>query len=341
MTSTDDDRRMGRSEDQTMSEPRILPPPPEERPDFFGELRDSRHADIEEMRARMSAEDLQVVDRSTKALLDLRGVILEASSGYGRMLEADNFSDAWAWLEMTALAWRDTEEFDLEHAFDDDFLPIEAASLLGAIEDSFVLARSESEQHRELALEWSEVVVRTQQAGEAGLLGVGWNRAVDEVYSQSERTRATKRSIEEAYKKRRRKQVGLRARVQRGMTPRHRALQLPALLDDTAVPLAAFYRQLDPDGRPASEDERAEGHRHIEEAAAALRGIDIKRDLYDQGIYGTHILPFVSMIRATMRSLVLALSEEPERRARAAPLLEIQQRWNRHNAEAKAGRPTA
>lgn len=259
--------------EETGPRARILPSSPDELTHVFEAMAHNLPGDAQaEVDEQLAPDERVIAERAMRAGFDLRWAILDAVNGYGSMLVEDYFSDAWVWLEMLALRWRDTEaEFDLEHSLGELLMPVEGIQLLGALEDSFVLSRSAEPERRALALGWQELTVRMDLAGEAATWGSHWEEVAEEAFGQA-RTGRMRRNAEAGYKRLRRKRLGLRARVQGGMTPRSRALQLARTLDDQAlVPVAALYRKLDPDGRARTEGSgrRAAGRSRVQRRCCA------------------------------------------------------------------------
>jgi hypothetical protein len=90
---------------------------------------------------------------------------------------------------------------------------------------------------------------------------------------------------------------------------------------------AEFYVGLAPDGRELDAGEAADAQRWLGELARIGRTLDRERDLVAEvADGGFDMRPTIALIQSIKRSLVLALSESPERRARAIPVPELQAR---------------
>jgi hypothetical protein len=98
-----------------------------------------------------------------------------------------------------------------------------------------------------------------------------------------------------------------------------RAVELRDLLMWTWSETAIFYRGLRADGRELSEDEADASRERLRVGAACLRRIDLEREAIDSlAAKGRKDMDFgltITLLRMMQRSLVLAISDEPARRA--------------------------
>lgn len=106
------------------------------------------------------------------------------------------------------------------------------------------------------------------------------------------------------------------SRLRLRFQPRRKRQFLPLvnMVGDMYTAVAVFYKQLAPDGRELSDEERIAARQQIEAAAAADRELDLARGIFPQSDWEPTRL-MLAEIRSLRRSLVLALSPDPGRRA--------------------------
>jgi len=116
-------------------------------------------------RAWLSHNEAELAERAARLTVEIRLALLEAASAYTTMAPGERVLDvaqragAWRWLQRIAGLMRDAEVLGLG-ALGDDFLTEGAEALLGALEDSMVLALSEDEDRGSQVLAVDEVIAR-------------------------------------------------------------------------------------------------------------------------------------------------------------------------------------
>jgi hypothetical protein len=108
-----------------------------------------------------------------------------------------------------------------------------------------------------------------------------------------------------------------------------RANELVKLLGLTMSETAGFYAELKPDGQELDADHKAKVRQRAELIAQCLRTLEADRDILDAVTadgervgQDADLQPTVSVLRVLQRSLIVAASEDPGRRARAIPIPE-------------------
>jgi hypothetical protein len=109
-----------------------------------------------------------------------------------------------------------------------------------------------------------------------------------------------------------------------------RAVELRRTIVITMSDTAGAYGRLKPDGRELDQRERAVARERLEEGARCLRRMDRNEDIVDYLVevgqetgQNMDLRPFINVLRTMQRSLVLALSDQPTRRQRAASVAEL------------------
>jgi hypothetical protein len=95
-----------------------------------------------------------------------------------------------------------------------------------------------------------------------------------------------------------------------------------------------FYRQLAPDGRELTREQRTDIRARLEANAECLRIVDIELPSLDATYYRERLFPWIVVSRSVVRSLVLTLSADPALRARAMTVQELQLRAQRAGRQA-------
>jgi hypothetical protein len=252
--------------------------------------------------------------RAAALVVSMSEELAAAVFAYLVMHAADDYGEAWDWLERLADRWRNVAEKHKLEQLGDDFLPSEAQDLLASLESSLVLASSADETRRALRLDYSELLQRLISVASHGFFE---DEIIEPAWVELERRAG--HSLE-------------RQPIERPPTPtprwgrrKARARELVALLDATLGDVATVHRELAPDGRKLSAEERARTIEQLEQAAAVTRTLDLE---YDTITRADHELarPLYALFRSAQRALVLALSDDPARRRRAMPLKEAQWR---------------
>jgi hypothetical protein len=196
-----------------------------------------------------------------------------------------------------------------------DVLSDEGAQLYSALEDSLVLSRSADEERRALPLGAAELLSRMLSAGE-GIWGDDWDDTREQMRTIIDRVAGGPIDLPDGAVHRP-SRLGLRLRPRRNQ-------QLAQLLDlagQTYTAVAVFYKELAPDGRALSDGEQVAARSQIEDAAATDRELDLARGGFPERDWEP-IRLMLGELRSLRRSLVLALSQDPERRALAITIPE-------------------
>lgn len=125
---------------------------------------------------RLSREETELAERVALVIVEIRVALLEVAWWYTRMapgerdLDTEEQADAWDWLQRLAGLRREAEVSGLGE-LGDDYLLDAAETLLGALEDSLVLALSGSEERRNQVLAADEVIGWAAALDEAGTWG--------------------------------------------------------------------------------------------------------------------------------------------------------------------------
>jgi hypothetical protein len=244
-----------------------------------------------------------------------RLVFYNALNAYPEVRERDSEGEAWEWLERLAEHWRRGAELTGLHFLGDDFLP-DALGLLGALESSLALLGTGDPRRAELALTADEIV--------AGMIRVGpglwpdWDRILNDMW-------------------RFREHVAGRPDTDRpdGWPPVPKPVRHPRRTRRAAGPLATdagealasvtkLYPRLDPDGRRLTGGERQEVLENIR--AIAVAGLRMYREsgLFCPGDWDAWGIE-LGMLSSLLRSLALAVSDDPERRGLAMSLDHVRQ----------------
>lgn len=211
------------------------------------------------------------------------------------------------WLELMALRWRVMMERNGVERAGEDVLSDEGAQLYSALEDSFALSGSADEERRALRLGPEEFLSRMLSAGE-GIWHGDWEQQRERMLTSIDRTAGGPIDLPDgAVRRPSRLSFRFQPRRQQQMT------RLLNLAGETYNALAVFYKELAPDGRELSAAEQSAVRSQIEDAAAADRELDLARGSFPERDWEPTRL-MLGELRSLRRSLVLALSSDPERR---------------------------
>ncbi|HEY1276530.1 MAG TPA: hypothetical protein VGF25_16590 [Thermoleophilaceae bacterium] len=248
----------------------------------------------------LTAEEEALIRRAAETTMRLRLAVVDVAGVYVRLgpdargLDVAARGRAAAEVERVAELWRDGEmagswEVEREVGW------AAPGHLLGALQDSLILALSSRPGRRAQLLPVDEAVRRVE-----ALEAEGAFEGLDRVGEGS---------------------AG-------GDAPPRPGEQTDALADSLIVACArtfAFYLDLAPDGRPL-EARSVEALECLEAAASCNRALDRERDLLEQPGAGPRLDPARAILRAMQNGLVLALSGDPARRAKAMPAGELRRR---------------
>jgi hypothetical protein len=308
-------------------------------------------AETEAARGRLSAEELALVERAAPFVDRFRDAVFNAASVYALIYvlyshEEDAIRQALQELVSDA---RGVEEVGIYDPVQ-EILPENLYALDGAIEDSLVLSLSTDVARRDLRINQDDLGRRAEIAGRE-LLGDGWEHYWDELWKDVQVDVAefndvgrrfsgeewVDRSHDEilrflkgAYAKdpaEQRMTVTMRLRGRRGRIAR--VDQLAGRINEVLTAALGFYKELAPDGRRLTGENRQDATAHLLASAAALRIVDIEQPNLDAEHYRDHLAPWIWVSRSVCRSMVLALADDPALRAHAMPVQELQQRAQR------------
>lgn len=247
-----------------------------------------------------------------KAAVDLRDHIAVAFDRYMWMIVEDRKVDCAEQAEVMAERWRiPMERFQLEQA-GDEFLSDEGAQLYAALEASFILTLSGEAERRAVRLEVPELMGRLLGAGE-GIWHEHWPELHESMLTEMDRKMAGPSELPSVTIKR-------PSRISRFNRSRNREIDAwNARLGEAYTETAVFYKELAPDGRELSAEERAAAAEHVETAATVDRELDLARELFSEQDW-SHTRLLLAEFRSLRRSLTLALSSDPGRRSLALSL---------------------
>jgi hypothetical protein len=247
-----------------------------------------------------------------KAATDFQNEIAAACDAYMGMFVLGRSVDCAEQAEVLAERWRiPIERYQLEQV-GDEFISDEGAQLYSALEASFILTLSGDPERRALRLDPDELMGRILGAGE-GIWHEHWAEFRDSILTEIDRKAAG--PVEMAPMAARRPD-----RVSRFNRNRNRAIDAwNARLGEAYTATAIFYKELAPDGRELSAEERAATEEHVETAATVDRELDLARELFSQQDWSQTRL-MLAEFRSLRRSLTLALSSDPDRRSLALSL---------------------
>jgi len=244
---------------------------------------------------RLSDGERVAMERMVEVMAGLGATIGEGAMTYvsldpqGRALEGDARLEAQELIERIAEQWRQAE---LSGATDvrtiRELRSEPALSLLGAIEDSLILALTGDPRYRQLMLSLDDANERT------GALA-GFSELVE---GSAQPPPSTGETWEE-------------------LTPRFRELDrhLRHALDGATEVFVAL-------GQRGELDEDAARER-LEELAVCLRACDVERRMIVAFAERDDLRPLVAVLRTVLHGLVLLLAEDPARRAQAIALSEL------------------
>lgn len=254
-------------------------------------------------RKKVTPEQRALVDRASAASAQMRKMLVDAATDYvalkapGRDLDDQAREQTWEWVERIAVQWRSAEQAGATHvAVEDELSSHRPHQLLGAIEDSLILAVASDPEHHHLMLSTDETLVRIAELDEDG----AW-----------ERVDIRPRPVEPA---------GERSEL---------SARLDALADATIAALAevsTVCRSLAPDGRLLGPDEVTSAREALGRAAACGRSLDADRDLTAALATRRDLRPSLGILRTMQQGLVLVRSADPQRRAQAITVPELLER---------------
>jgi hypothetical protein len=308
-------------------------------------------AEIEAVRARLSADQREFVEQTGPAITGFRDAIFSGASVYALIYvlyshEEDAIRHA---LEELVAEARQLEEVGIYDPID-EVVPEDLFALEGAIEDSLVLSLSTDVARRDLRIDQDDLGRRADLVGRE-LLGDDWDAYWDQFWrdvqvdvaefndagrhangenwvdrSQGEIVRFLRGGYAKEPAEQR-MTVTMRLRGRRGRIVR--VEHLAERINEALTSAMSFYKQLAPDGRRLTGDDRQDAIAHLQTSAAALRIVDIELPSLDAEHYRAHLGPWIGVSRSVTRSLVLALAENPALRGRAMGVDELQQRAQR------------
>jgi hypothetical protein len=293
----------------------------------------------ERVRRWLAPDQRSAVDMAVKLMVELRVALVETVGAYcGAYVVGDRDRDRTAWdsLERLVECWPAIEELDLDQLYGEDFLTTDELRLLGALEDSIVLMSSYDGSRQAMRLPPAEILRRLRVVVGQGGYEQDWDAILDDIV---ERTRAIagdtigQASIDVILIEQ--PAAGepgrwwsanrLRLSTVRGMVtwPRsahqNRVAAAKKLLDAVQEPLEAthaFHFELAPDGRPLKNAQHATARKAIENGAVCLLALEVDHDLFTE-TEDDLLQPGISAWRLVQRSLIMAMSTDPARRALA------------------------
>lgn len=251
-------------------------------------------------------------DEVQEAASALQNEIAVAFDVYMGMVVLDRTVDCTERAEVMAERWRiPMERYQLEQA-GDEFLSDEGAQLYSALEASFILTLSGDSQRQALRLAVPEMVGRFLGAGE-GIWHEHWPELQKSFLTEVDRKTAAPNDLSPMTVKR-------PERVSRFNRSRNRRIEAWNIrLGEAYTEAAFFYKDLAPDGRALSPEERSTAEAHVEMAATIDRELDLFRELFSEHDWSQTRL-MLAEYRSLRRSLTLALSSDPGRRGLALSL---------------------
>jgi hypothetical protein len=247
-----------------------------------------------------------------KAATDFQDEIATAFDTYMGMFVLGRTVDCTEQAELLAERWRiPMERYQLEQV-GDEFISDEGAQLYSALEASFILTLSGDPERRALRLDPDELMGRILGAGE-GIWHENWAEFRDSILTEVDRKAAGPLELAPITARR-------PERISRFNRNRNRAIDAwNVRLGEAYTATAIFYKDLAPDRRELSAEERAAAEEHAETAALVDRELDLARELYSEHDW-SHTRLMLAEFRSLRRSLTLALSSDPRRRDLALSL---------------------
>lgn len=248
---------------------------------------------------RLGAEDRAFVTRVVEVTTGFGSTVAEAATAYvslnptGQELEGEARLPAQELIERIAEQWRQAELVGATHVTAVEELQSEPVlSLLGAIEDSLVLALTSDPRHRALMVSLDETVERTSALA-------GSPEAQEELsHPQAAEADEADEAPEELAR---------------------RFDDLHDILSHALGEASGFFVALGKGGDLDEDELRS----RVEELAVCLRTFDIERDLVAAFSDRLDVRPSLALLRTMLHALVLRLSEDPARRAQAISISEL------------------
>lgn len=246
------------------------------------------------------------------AATDFQNEIAAAFDAYMGMIALNRTVDGTELAEVLAERWRVLmERYQLEQA-GDEFLSDEGAQLYAALEASFILTLSSDPDRQALRLDPEELMGRILGAGE-GIWHEHWSELQESILTEVDRKAAGPVDLPPIT-------VTRPARISRFNRSLNREIDAwNVRLGEAYTATGFFYKDLAPDGRELSAEERAAAEAQVETAAAVDRELDLARGLFSEQDWSTTRL-MLAELRSLRRSLTLALSSDPRRRGLAVSL---------------------
>jgi hypothetical protein len=260
------------------------------------------------------AAEFSSVDSAGGSIQEWSDVVTGGLDLLQRLLTAGLDDGAPVWPEITEDAKRDLEhlsdlsrQVEIAGAKPLDEVRVEDPSaglgLLGALADSYVLTAYGSELDQELCAAADEIYRRLTSARKAGV----WS------------------FLDPSAPVLPRASVIADGPDTRGLLPSAKALRDDLVLISSQS--FRFYCDLGAHGRELSDEERQAACERLRLDAICLRRVARERWKLDllaaRGVSAMTVEPTIFVVRAIQRSLVLALSDDPERRQRAVPSEEL------------------
>lgn len=255
-------------------------------------------------RPRLTSEQRAFAQGVAATAGQMRVMLVDAATTYVALNPLDRpFDDeahehAWDWVERIAVQWRDAEEAGATHpTVEQDLSSERPHQLLGAIEDSLILAAIGDPDHRALILSIDET---THRIGELDVDGA-WET------------------------------VDIRPR-DATLNGEHDELlrrfdELETRVLEAVGEAALAFPKMAPDDSKLSEAQVADCREHLIALAACGQELDHERALVAALIERRDLRPSTGMLRSMVQALVLRLSDDPERRAHATPLRDLAERY--------------
>jgi hypothetical protein len=258
-----------------------------------------------------------VHDPGAQAGLALRAGMSEVIADYPAVRRRDSVGEAWAWVERVAELWRRGAEMSRLEMLGEQFLPGEAIELLAALDSSLVMFGLGDERRHELALDDDELIGRT--VGIGAEMWANWDRMMD-LFWRDQLRLAGRPDADRPDD-----WPPVSRPLKRPRRSRRATLQIAEQLNADAAAAVKLYSELRPDGRRQTGAERQAALERVRAVAAISRAIDRERASFSRDDWeATSML--LNDARSVARSLVLATSDDPDRRALAMPLNEVRQR---------------
>jgi hypothetical protein len=138
----------------------------------------------ERARRRLSPERRAALEKAARLTAEIRVSLAWLAGEYtlARLSDGpDHPRRTWDRLEAIADRSRDADELNLDLLYGDDFLLAEELALMGALEDSIILGRSDDDARRRLRVEPREVIDRLAFVVDWGGYDTAWDESWDAV----------------------------------------------------------------------------------------------------------------------------------------------------------------